>query len=111
MYHMRHEQSGVYMADGWARATGKPGVCFGTAGPGFGKFILAPQPDPASGLSSAAGCYDSPHGRIVSDWNIAAGRFVLKATIPPNTTAGVYVPARSPEAVTEGAKAAADRSG
>ncbi len=39
MYHMRHEQSGVYMADGWARATGKPGVCFGTAGPGFGNMI------------------------------------------------------------------------
>ncbi|NQT31477.1 MAG: thiamine pyrophosphate-binding protein, partial [Deltaproteobacteria bacterium] len=32
-------QSGVYMADGWARATGKPGVCFGTAGPGFGNMI------------------------------------------------------------------------
>ncbi|MDD4877118.1 MAG: thiamine pyrophosphate-binding protein, partial [Dehalococcoidales bacterium] len=39
MYHMRHEQSGVYMADGWARATGKPGVCFGTAGPGFANMI------------------------------------------------------------------------
>ena len=39
MYHMRHEQSGVYMADGWARASGKPGVCFGTAGPGFGNMI------------------------------------------------------------------------
>ena len=28
-YHMRHEQSGVYMADGWARATGRPGVAMG----------------------------------------------------------------------------------
>ncbi len=41
MYHMRHEQSGVYMADGWARATGKPGVAMGTAGPGFGNMISA----------------------------------------------------------------------
>jgi len=39
MYHMRHEQSGVYCAEGWARTTGKPGVCFGTAGPGFGNMI------------------------------------------------------------------------
>ncbi len=39
MYHMRHEQAGVYMADGWARATGKVGVCFGTAGPGFGNMV------------------------------------------------------------------------
>jgi len=38
-YHMRHEQSGVYMADGWARASGKPGVAMGTAGPGFGNMI------------------------------------------------------------------------
>ncbi len=40
-YHMRHEQSGVYMADGWARASGKPGVAMGTAGPGFGNMIPA----------------------------------------------------------------------
>ena len=39
MYHMRHEQSGVYCAEGWARTTGKPGVCFGTAGPGYGNMI------------------------------------------------------------------------
>ena len=38
-YHMRHEQSCVYMADGWARSTGKPGVAMGTAGPGFGNMI------------------------------------------------------------------------
>ena len=29
-----HEQSGAFMADGWSRMTGKPGVCFGTQGPG-----------------------------------------------------------------------------
>ena len=39
MYHMRHEQSGVYFAEGWARTTGKPGVCFGTAGPGYGNMV------------------------------------------------------------------------
>jgi acetolactate synthase-1/2/3 large subunit len=39
MYHMRHEQSGVYCAEGWARTTGKPGVCFGTAGAGYGNMV------------------------------------------------------------------------
>ncbi len=39
MYHVRHEQTGVYMADGWSRTTGKPGVCFGTAGPGVGNMV------------------------------------------------------------------------
>ncbi|MBI4337410.1 MAG: thiamine pyrophosphate-binding protein [Chloroflexi bacterium] len=31
---VRHEQSAVHMADGWARATREPGVCAVTAGPG-----------------------------------------------------------------------------
>ncbi|MGR3296091.1 MAG: thiamine pyrophosphate-binding protein, partial [Candidatus Bathyanammoxibius sp.] len=30
----RHEQAAVFMAEGWARATGKPGVAMVTAGPG-----------------------------------------------------------------------------
>ena len=45
------------------------------AGPGFKKFILAPQPDPASGLTSARGSYDSVHGRIVSKWTRENARF------------------------------------
>ncbi len=31
---VRHEQAAAHMADGWARVTGKPGVCAVTAGPG-----------------------------------------------------------------------------
>jgi 5-guanidino-2-oxopentanoate decarboxylase len=30
----RHEQGAVFMADGYARASGKPGVCFLITGPG-----------------------------------------------------------------------------
>ncbi|NBR64007.1 MAG: acetolactate synthase large subunit, partial [Verrucomicrobia bacterium] len=30
----RHEQGGVFMAEGYARATGKPGVVMATSGPG-----------------------------------------------------------------------------
>src|SRR5471030_1494569 len=30
----RHEQCGVFMAEGYARATGKAGVCMATSGPG-----------------------------------------------------------------------------
>ena len=30
----RHEQGAAHMADGYARATGKVGVCFATSGPG-----------------------------------------------------------------------------
>jgi acetolactate synthase-1/2/3 large subunit len=31
---VRHEQFAAYAADGYARASGKPGFCLGTAGPG-----------------------------------------------------------------------------
>ena len=31
---VRHEQAAVHAADGYARATGKPGVCLVTSGPG-----------------------------------------------------------------------------
>ena len=30
----RHEQGGAFAAAGYARATGKPGVCMATSGPG-----------------------------------------------------------------------------
>jgi len=33
-YEVRHEGSGLAMADGWARASGQVGVCTTTSGPG-----------------------------------------------------------------------------
>ncbi len=36
---MRHEQSAAFAADGWARTTREPGVCLGTAGPGFYNMV------------------------------------------------------------------------
>ncbi len=35
----RHEQGAVHGADGYARVTGKPGVCFATSGPGATNLI------------------------------------------------------------------------
>ncbi len=34
-----HEQGAVHAADGYARATGKPGVCFATSGPGVCNMV------------------------------------------------------------------------
>jgi acetolactate synthase I/II/III large subunit len=33
--HVRHEQATAYMADGYARTTGEPGVCMVVPGPGL----------------------------------------------------------------------------
>ena len=39
LIHMRHEQAAAYAADGWARSTGRPGVCCVTAGCGLTNAI------------------------------------------------------------------------
>lgn len=36
---VRHEQGGAHAADGFARATGRVGVCFGTSGPGATNLV------------------------------------------------------------------------
>ena len=35
----RHEQAAAHAADAWARVTNKPGVCFGTVGPGATQLV------------------------------------------------------------------------
>jgi alpha-L-rhamnosidase len=71
-------------------------------GPGFKRFILAPQPDPATGLTGAQGWYDSVHGRIESNWKIADGKIQMQVVIPANTLATVRVPTARPEQAMEG---------
>jgi acetolactate synthase-1/2/3 large subunit len=41
LVHCRHEQAAGYAADAYARASGKVGVCFGTAGPGMTNMVSA----------------------------------------------------------------------
>ena len=36
---VRHEQVGAHAAEGYAHATGKVGVCFGTSGPGATNLV------------------------------------------------------------------------
>ena len=40
---VHHEQTGVYAAEGYARATGKVGVAYATVGPGVGNAVSAIQ--------------------------------------------------------------------
>jgi alpha-L-rhamnosidase len=39
--------------------------------------------------------HDSPYGRIVSNWKREGQTLTMDITIPPNTTATVYVPVSS----------------
>lgn len=38
-YNVRHEQTAIFMADGYARSTGSIGVCAATSGPGATNFL------------------------------------------------------------------------
>ena len=64
----RHEQGAGFMADGYARATGKPGVCFTISGPGLTN-IMTPLGQAWSDssnvlvISSALDVVDSAQGR------------------------------------------------
>lgn len=79
-----------------------------TDGPGYKKIVIHPRP---GGITSAKASYESIYGRIVSDWRLKDGTFSLNVTIPPNTTATVYIPAGSAESVMESRRPATSADG
>ncbi|MCY2993817.1 MAG: glycoside hydrolase family 78 protein [Planctomycetota bacterium] len=81
---------------------GLAGIVPGPARAGFKQFTLRPQV--VGDLTWVKAHYDSVHGRISSHWRIADGKLVWDFTVPPNTTATVYMPAQDPATVTEGGR-------
>jgi alpha-L-rhamnosidase len=71
-----------------------------TDGPGYKRIRI--EPKPGGGITYAKASYRSIYGKIVSDWKLKDGEFTLDVTIPTNTMATVYVPAKDAESVTEG---------
>ncbi|MCB1131386.1 MAG: family 78 glycoside hydrolase catalytic domain, partial [Verrucomicrobiae bacterium] len=69
--------------------------------PGWKKFII--KPAVVGDLTWVRTHYDSPYGRIVSNWRKENGRFILDATIPANSTATVVLPDGSSHQVDPGA--------
>ena len=65
--------------------------------PGFESFVI--RPNPVGDLKFVQVEYNSIRGRIASNWKIKKDRFYLNVTIPPNTSATVYVPSRSAQEV------------
>ena len=88
---------------------GLGGIACDPSGPGFKRIIIKPQT--VAALSAARTTYDSPYGRIASEWKREFGALTLDVVVPPNTTATVYVPAKDVASVTEGGKPAAKAAG
>jgi hypothetical protein len=70
---------------------------------GFKKIIINPQP--VGDVTWVKAGYNSIRGKVVSDWKRDGRKFTLQVTIPANTTATVFIPAKSAGDVTVGGKA------
>jgi len=88
---------------------GLAGIRPDESGPGFKKIII--KPAVVGDLTWVKCSYDSIHGRIVSNWKREGDRLTMDVTIPVNTTATVYVPAKDEGSVTESGLPAAKANG
>lgn len=85
------------------------GINYDPERPGFKHIILRPRP--VGDLTFVRATHRSLYGPIVSDWKIGNGTFFWTISVPPNTTATVYLPVRDAAAVTESGKPASKAEG
>jgi alpha-L-rhamnosidase len=69
--------------------------------PAFKSFILQPTPDPNGEITLASGHYDSMYGQIRSAWKMEKGKLIYTCTVPANTSATLYLPAKQINQVKE----------
>jgi len=80
-----------------------------TEGAGYKRIVIKPSP-PSRNAKVSEGAppmnwvraeYNSARGKIISAWKMENEKFQLTVTIPPNTTAKIFVPATAAENVLE----------
>jgi len=81
------------------------GIGSDPAAPGFKGVVI--KPNVVGDLAWVKGRYETVRGPVVSEWRRDNGRLVLDVSIPPNSTATVFVPAAPNDTVTEGGLPAA----
>jgi alpha-L-rhamnosidase len=77
--------------------------------PGFRHTIIRPYP--AGDLTFVKASHRTPYGTIASSWKRGGGSFNLDVTIPPNTTATVWIPTNDAAGVTESGRAISSARG
>jgi alpha-L-rhamnosidase len=85
------------------------GINYDSARPGFKHMILRPRP--LGDLAWVTASHKCLYGTIRSAWRIENGIFHWKITVPPNTTATIYVPTSEAVSVTEDGQSAAHVAG
>ena len=94
-----HIHSCFTSANNWLYQ-GPGGIRPDPTGAGFKKIII--QPAIVGDLTWVKAHFDSPYGRIVSNWNRDGSKLTMNVTIPVNTTATVFVPNEVPREVKSG---------
>jgi hypothetical protein len=75
------------------------GIDVDNSSPGFGRIALRPQPVP--GLEWVEARYESIRGPIEVRWDRSETRFLLRVSVPANTTAEVHLPSVTGAVITE----------
>jgi alpha-L-rhamnosidase len=70
--------------------------------PGYKHIIIRPGVLRSKRLDWVKGRFESPYGTIRSEWQLRDGLLELKASVPPNTTATLFLPTADPKSVKEG---------
>lgn len=68
---------------------------------GAGYKHIKVMPHTGEGLSNASASLQTYYGELSSGWKIENGVFTMDVEIPANTTASIFVPAATADAVTE----------
>jgi alpha-L-rhamnosidase len=85
------------------------GIDVDPEGLGFRKILL--RPSPVGDLAWVDATYDSAQGPIAVRWDHGGGTLTYRATIPANTTATLFMPAREGSEVSEGGQPASQSQG
>jgi alpha-L-rhamnosidase len=88
---------------------GLAGIQTDPAAAGFKNTII--KPAIVGDVTWVKSHHDSPYGRIVSNWKREGEKVTMEVTIPPNSTATVFVPAKDAAGVTESGKPAGEAEG
>lgn len=106
--HWSHLHSCFTSPDNWFYQ-GLAGIQPDPAAPGFKGIII--KPAVVGDLTWVKSHHDSPYGRIVSNWTRDGEKITMDVSVPANTAATVYVPAKDAADVAESGKPAGKAEG
>ncbi|MEK7994811.1 MAG: family 78 glycoside hydrolase catalytic domain, partial [Planctomycetota bacterium] len=95
LLHSSYLHIGAWFIEGLAGIQPDP------SGPGYKRFIIKPSVLRDKPLDWVKAQFESPYGTIESEWRIRNGVLELRISVPPNTTATLYVPTKDRKSIKE----------